>query len=109
MRTLTRGVGALALALALSAAAALAADAPASPETRLTGVINVNSASAEQLEMLPGIGPSRARAIIEHRKEHGPYKEVADLEAVSGIGERALERIRPHCTTKGKTTAKLER
>jgi competence protein ComEA len=78
------------------------------PQTRLVGVVNVNSANGEQLQLLPGIGPARARAVIEHRKAQGPFKTIEDLSQVSGIGERALERIRPHCVLKGKTTARLE-
>jgi competence protein ComEA len=78
------------------------------PQTRLVGVVNVNSASGEQLQLLPGIGPARARAVIAYRKAQGPFKTVEGLSQVSGIGERALERIRPHCVLKGKTTARLE-
>ncbi len=79
------------------------------PQTRLVGVVNINTADNEALELLPGIGPTRARAIIEYRKERGPFRSVNKLVDVSGIGERALERIRPHCVLKGKTTAELKR
>ena len=84
-------------------------DSGPTPETRLIGVVNINTANHEVLELLPGIGPARARAIIARRKSRGPFKQVADLTEISGIGERALERIRPHCVLAGKTTAKLER
>jgi competence protein ComEA len=77
------------------------------PETRLVGVVNVNTATTEQLQLLPGIGPARATGILEHRKTHKGFKRVEDLTQVSGIGERALERIRPHISVAGKTTAKL--
>ena len=78
------------------------------PETRLVGVVNVNTATAEELELLPGVGPARARAIIDHRKQHGPFARVDGLVAVSGIGDAALAKIRAHCTVKGKTSAKLD-
>jgi competence protein ComEA len=78
------------------------------PETRLVGVVNVNTATAEQLELLPGVGPARARAIVEYREARGAFKQIDDLLEVSGIGPSALERIRRHCTVKGKTTARLE-
>ena len=109
-RRIFRSVGAAFLAAALAGAAA-AAEAPTSraPETRLVGVVNVNTATAEQLELLPGIGPARATAIIEYRKANGGFEKVSDLVGVSGIGDRALDRIRAHCAVKGKTTAKLER
>lgn len=94
-------VGALAGAAQVDAAEA----EKAKPSTRLTGVVNINTATPEQLELLPGIGPARAGAIIEDRKVHGAYTSVDDLVRVSGIGERALERIRSHLVVKGRTTA----
>jgi competence protein ComEA len=98
--------------LLLLATAVQSADATAEPsattEARVVGVVNLNTATPEQLELLPGIGGTRARAIVEYRKEHGPFKQVDDLLKVSGIGPRALEQIRAHCTVDGKTTARLE-
>jgi comEA protein len=102
----------LAALLLVSSAVALSADSQSTgstPQTRLVGVVNINTAHNEALELLPGIGPARARAIIEYRKVSGPFKHVEDLIQVSGIGERALERIRPHCVLTGKTTAQLKR
>ena len=111
MRNLmVRGVAAGAVAALLSLLSldvAAAAERGAAPETRLVGVVNVNTATSEQLELLPGIGPARAAAILEHRKEHKGFKRVDDLTQVSGIGDRALERIRSHVALKGKTTARL--
>jgi competence protein ComEA len=94
----------LLMSIALSSAVAATAHAQT---TRLAGVVNVNLATAEELELLPGIGPARAAAIIEHRKAHGPFASVDDLVQVSGIGEKALAQIKPHCVLKGKTTARL--
>ena len=51
----------------------------------------VNSATAEQLQSLPGVGPAIALRIIEHR----PYSRLDDLLLVPGIGQRTLERLRP--------------
>jgi competence protein ComEA len=56
--------------------------------------INVNTASAAELDALPGIGPSTAQAIIAHREEHGPFQSIDDLLAVRGIGEKKLDAIR---------------
>ena len=108
-RRIFRSVGAAFLAVALAGAAAAEAPTSRAPETRLVGVVNVNTATAEQLELLPGIGPARASAIIEYRKANGGFEKVSDLVGVSGIGDRALDRIRVHCAVKGKTTARLER
>ena len=58
----------------------------------LPGVrLNVNSADAETLSLLPQIGPERARRIVQHRAEHGPFTSYAELIAVSGLGEKTVE------------------
>jgi len=75
------------------------------PAARIEGVVNINTATAAELELLPGVGPARARAILEHRKAKGEFKAVEDLREITGIGDRALEQLRPHCVTTGKTTA----
>ena len=58
--------------------------------------IDLNAATAEQLDTLPGVGPSTAAAIIEYRRAHGRFDSVDDLEQVHGIGPAKLETIRPH-------------
>ena len=58
--------------------------------------INVNTASAGELDRLPGIGPSKARSIVNHRSENGAFRTVAELRKVRGIGPRILEKIRPY-------------
>lgn len=62
-------------------------------------VVNVNSATQEQLETVPGIGPALASLIIAGR----PYHRVDDLLRISGIGERNLESMRPFMKTDGQT------
>ena len=57
-------------------------------------VVNVNTATPEQLETLPGIGEVLAAAIVQYREEHGPFTSVDQLMDVSGIGEVTLEEIR---------------
>ncbi len=64
-----------------------------SPSTA-SGKLNVNTATAEELESLPGIGASRAAAIVEYRNTHGPFQRVEDLVEVSGIGDGILGSIR---------------
>jgi competence protein ComEA len=59
-------------------------------------MIDVNTASAAQLELLPGIGPSRAAAIIESRNAQGPFRTVEDLARVHGIGPATVEGVRPY-------------
>lgn len=63
------------------------------PSTDST-IINLNTATQAQLELLPGIGPSLASRIVEYRNEHGSFASVDELDRVKGIGSRTLERIR---------------
>lgn len=60
--------------------------------------ININTASCELLQKLPGIGQSKAQAIVEYREESGGFGSVEDLLYVSGIGEKTLENLKPYIT-----------
>jgi competence protein ComEA len=60
--------------------------------------LNLNTATADQLAQLPGIGPKTAQAIVDFRKASGPFRRVEDLLAVRGISRRKLEAIRPYVT-----------
>ena len=62
------------------------------PWIALAGPVNVNTANAETISAeLKGVGLSKARAIVEYRKKHGPFKTADDLSLVKGIGERTVE------------------
>ena len=63
-------------------------------ETEKNGGIKINTADAEILQKLPGIGPAYAERIIEEERENGPYYYPEDLEGVSGIGPQKLIKIR---------------
>ena len=100
-----RAAAAALLALLLLAGVAgpgLAAESRAS----LSGVVNLNTASSEQLQMLPGVGEVRANAIIDARKKNGGFKSVDDLVEVKGVGPSLLEKLRPYVAVTGKTTIK---
>ncbi len=60
--------------------------------------VNLNTASAAELDALPGIGPATAEAIIRHREEKGRFRSVSDLLDVRGIGEAKLSQLRPLVT-----------
>ncbi len=79
--------------------AAVASGAPggvAGTPTPVAELVNVNTATLDQLETLPGIGPALGQRIIDHREQYGPFASVEDLVDVSGIGEKTLEEIRPY-------------
>lgn len=84
---MTKLLRSLCFALALSPLAALAA-----------GPVNINTADAAALEQVKGIGPATAKAIVEYRRQHGPFAKVEDLVRVSGIGEKSMERLRDQVT-----------
>ncbi len=74
---------------------------PSASGTAVSGgsaLISLGTATLEQLDTLPGIGPVTAQAIIDHRTEHGPFTSVDDLLDVKGIGEKTLADIRDQVT-----------
>lgn len=65
--------------------------------------IDINTASLDQLEQLPGIGPVLAKRIIDYRKNTGPFRNVDELMAVKGISEKRMENIRKYVMVKNPT------
>jgi competence protein ComEA len=89
-RVVSKSLGAvLLMALLLGMAQAAVAE---------TKQININTATAEDLTSLKGLGTVKSQAIIEHREKHGPFKTVDDLKVVPGIGDKLLEQLRPQIT-----------
>jgi competence protein ComEA len=89
-------------AAAIPAPAAAPADSAATPgiaqaegDARASGTVDLNAASASELDALPGIGPVLAARIIDHRQRHGPFHRREALLAVRGIGPRLLARLAP--------------
>jgi len=67
---------------------------PARFQSSIVGTLNLNTADAERLQALPGIGPALAEGIVAYRQEHGPFQTVEDLLQVPGIGPKRWERMR---------------
>ncbi|MEA2345191.1 MAG: competence protein ComEA [Thermoanaerobaculia bacterium] len=89
--------------IATISSAAMAADTqPAAAQ--VTGIVNLNTADAAQLAMLPRVGAKAAQRILDYRKEHGAFKKTSDLMQVKGFGEKSFERLAAYVTVDGKTT-----
>lgn len=89
------------LALLLVTALTLLGPAPAAAQS---GVVNVNTADASELALLPRVGPSVAGRILEFREQNGDFTSVEDLMLVRGIGEKTFALMEPHVTIAGETT-----
>ena len=84
-------------ALALAFCALLCASAMlAAKELPARHSINLNTATLQQLEQLPGIGPSRAQKILDYRKKAGSFRSVNDLLVIRGISKNEVDKIRPY-------------
>ncbi len=60
--------------------------------------VNINTANVEELATLPGIGSTKAEAIVQYRKDNGQFKKVEDLTEVKGIGDKIVDKIKPEVT-----------
>jgi competence protein ComEA len=69
-----------------------------------SGVVNINTASSEELQLLPRVGPALAGRIIEFREANGPFQTVDEILAVKGIGESSFKKLEPFIVTNGATT-----
>jgi len=69
--------------------------ARSSAKPAVTAIVNINTASATELEALPGIGAKTAARIIDHRQKNGPFKKVEELMNVRGVGEKAFLKLKP--------------
>lgn len=83
MNMISRFFGMLALVLSIAVAAA---------------GIDINTADAKTLEKLPGVGPAKAQAIIDHRTKVGPFKTVEELKKVEGIGDKTFDALKGEIT-----------
>ena len=91
----------------------LQATTPAEPERPpkksardLSGKLNLNTATEEQLMLLPTVGPAKAERIVTWRKKNGGFRRTADLRRVKGFGYKTFKRLEPFLDIKGETTLK---
>jgi competence protein ComEA len=96
--------GALLVIASLAAAPARAGQPAAAATADVSGVINLNSASAEQIAFLPRVGIKLAERVVDYRKSNGPFKKIEDLMEVKGVGEKLFVALKPHLTVSGTTT-----
>ena len=64
------------------------------------GPVDLNAATAAELEELPGVGPALAGRIVSYRESHGRFADIGGLDAVPGIGPGLAERLKPHLTVR---------
>ncbi|HZT76675.1 MAG TPA: helix-hairpin-helix domain-containing protein [Vicinamibacterales bacterium] len=79
-------------------AAPARSSARSSAKPPITGTININSASAVELQALPGIGAKTAARIVEYRQKNGPFKKVEELMNVRGVGEKNFLKLKSQIT-----------
>jgi competence protein ComEA len=112
MNTFIRNLlAALAISLSFAGTAATAHAAPSDEDVvegpvapSANGVLNLNTASEEELMRLPGVGPSKAKAILELRTQLKGFKKVEDLMRVKGIGRKTFRKLLPMLKLDGATT-----
>jgi competence protein ComEA len=94
-------LSALALVSLLTAAPSLViaqTTSRAAKASTTAGIVNINTASAADLEGLPGIGAKTAARIVEYRQKNGPFKKIEELMNVRGIGEKNFLKLKPQIT-----------
>jgi competence protein ComEA len=102
--TWTSATAAPSTQLAVKLSAADEDPAPPAKKRPVTGKLNLNTATEQQLMMLPTVGPAKAERIVTWRKKNGGFKRIADLRRVKGFGYKTFKRLEPLLDIKGDTT-----
>jgi competence protein ComEA len=72
----------------------------------LEGSLNLNTATSEQLQLLPGVGPATAEKIIAYRERY-PFRSIVQLKRIKGIGQKRFDAMRPYLAVEGETTLRV--
>lgn len=91
------------LALLAPAGASAKGKSKAKAKATLEGVVNINTASAKELTLLPGVGPMLAQRIVDYRGKY-KFKKILELARVRGIGLKTVRKLKPWLTVDGRTT-----
>ncbi len=70
-----------------------------------SAAVDLNSATVTELDAVKGIGPAKAKAIVDYREKNGSFKSVDDLKNVKGFGKKTIEKLRPELTVGGGAAA----
>jgi len=99
---------AVVVVLAFAITPVFAQDAqPAQPKKpKIEGKLNINTATAEQIDMLPGMSKKKAQAVVDYRTANGKFKTVDDLMKVQGIKQKTVDKIKDYIIFEGETTLK---
>jgi len=96
--------------IAFAVAPVVAQDEPAQPKKpAIEGKLNINTATAEQIDMLPGMSKKRAAAVVEYRTKNGNFKTLEDLMKVQGIKQKRIDKIKDYVIFEGETTLKAKK
>jgi competence protein ComEA len=94
----------VALATLVSFSSSARAEKTKAEKTKIEGVVNLNSATPEELRLIPGVGPARVRNILAYRRAH-PFRTVDELARIKGIGRKTIRHWRIHLAVGGPSTA----
>lgn len=108
MKTATKVMAVMAVAFLAMSGEAFAAKKKSKTQLQLSGQVNLNTATPQQLDQLPGVGEKAARRIVEYRAK-APFAKAEDLMKVKGFGKKKFEKLKGHLAVTGPNTLVVKR